>query len=741
MSQKKKKTTRKKRRVDQKPKKKMAWGKALYGPRPNLQEGNQARLRQWFWGLSAFVLLSMLLLSTQNGINGDDKFQNLYSEHLTDYYLSFGADDKVLYNEEEGYQKFVRYYGGLFDLTTGLVNRVLGNEPLDPAYHQVRHIFIALFGFLGFLFGALFVRELAGWRGALIAMAVFALCPRVLGHALMNSKDIPFAAGYMVSLYYLFRILRDLPGYHWRNLLGFVLGATLAIGTRVGGVLIFFYAGLFMGIDFLVKVLLPKEPFKLVLRYAAILIGTSLGSFLLALLFWPYGLQSPLEHTQEAFNIFSEFSIQIRLLFQGDNILSDEAPGYYPLLWMGMTLSLPVLLGLALALVQVRGLFKDFAGMGVGVLLFAGVFPIAYVILKDSNLYDGWRHLLFAGFPLLVLSALAWEHLIAAVEQRQSRNRYFALGLLGALALPALLFILRNPFYPYVYFNPLAGGLQGAYGYYETDYWGISVKQALSWMEEEGILHDDMEEKLQIGTSFYYNTRYQLKAAYRDKVEVNYVRFNSRYDEPWDYGIFPSRFIRGAHLRSGNWPNSRTVERIEANGVPLVAIEKNEQNLAHRGMEAIKSRDWAAAAEALSQETALHPDNELAWINLANAYLKLKQFQKAVEAAEQAQEVAPEVEGGLFYEGLAYLNTGRAERASDAFKRLLRVNSDYYVAHYYLGLIYENQKQYREAFEQAKQAVEDNPRFKAGYEMAARILRTLGDEKAAAQYQQMANRL
>ncbi|MCB9298184.1 MAG: hypothetical protein H6559_34450 [Lewinellaceae bacterium] len=55
-------------------------------------------------------------MSLFSGINGDDEFQNDYSEKLVDYYLSFGADTAALYIEKGN----MHYYGGFFDLVTSL---------------------------------------------------------------------------------------------------------------------------------------------------------------------------------------------------------------------------------------------------------------------------------------------------------------------------------------------------------------------------------------------------------------------------------------------------------------------------------------------------------------------------------------------------------------------------------------------------------------------------------------------
>ena len=205
--------------------------------------------KRLFWGTSALLFAVALVLAIGSGINGDDEYQNDYSEKLVDYYLSFGQDTAAL-NIPKGNMQL---YGGFFELLTGLTNRALGFSPNDLAYHDVRHIYNVLFGFLAMLFAALFVRELAGWRYGLLALLFIWLSPRFLGHSLMNPKDIPFAMGYIMAVYYMLRWLKNMPQYRWGDLIGLAAGIGIAPGLRAGGLLLFAYLGLFAGLDFLFK--------------------------------------------------------------------------------------------------------------------------------------------------------------------------------------------------------------------------------------------------------------------------------------------------------------------------------------------------------------------------------------------------------------------------------------------------------------------------------------------------------
>ncbi|NRA49227.1 MAG: tetratricopeptide repeat protein, partial [Phaeodactylibacter sp.] len=358
----------------------------------------------------------------------------------------------------------------------------------------------------------------------------------------------------------------------------------------------------------------------------------------------------------------------------------------------------------------------------------------------DSIMHDGWRHLMFIYPSMIAVASLFWINL-EAVFSKNKAITYAIYGLFGLLAVESTQFIVRNPNLSYVYFNAIGGGLNGAFGEYETDYWGISVKQAIDWMESEGILSENMPDTIRLATTFYYPASRQTRKQFNGKVKMEYVRFSSRYDQQWDYAIFPSRFIRGAHLRSNNWPKSKSIHTVTANGVPIATIEKNETLSAYNGQQAIKRQNWPEAIRQLSAEVKAHPDNEVAWIGLANAYINTQQYNDALSAAQKALEVAPDVESAILYQGMAYLNTGRAAEALQTFDYATRVNDEYFAAYYYMGLIHQQQQRYREAYENAQKAIEANPRFKAGYQLAAQALQGLGDNQNAQRYLEAAQKL
>ncbi len=181
--------------------------------RSTVVSAHDRNFKQIFRIVAGIIAIVTIMLSLNSGINGDDEYHNDYSEKLVNYYLTAGSDSSAVFVEKGN----MHYYGGFFDLLTGVVNYSLGFDDTQMAYHQVRLFFNAVFGWLIILFVGLLAKEIAGWRAGILALFLAFVSPRLMGHALMNPKDIPFAAGFTIALYYLTLLLKQMPKPIWQT--------------------------------------------------------------------------------------------------------------------------------------------------------------------------------------------------------------------------------------------------------------------------------------------------------------------------------------------------------------------------------------------------------------------------------------------------------------------------------------------------------------------------------------------
>jgi len=704
--------------------------------RPPVSSPADPQLRRWFWGIAAVGLLALCALSFGAGINADDKFQNAYSAKLINYYTTWGRDTSALYVPDGN----MHLYGGFFEIVTGFTNKALGLKESDMGYHHVRHLFSAALGWVAVVCAALLAQLIAGWRAGLWTLLLLFLSPRFMGDALVNPKDIPFAAGYMLTLYHMAALLQQMPRpsrWHWA---GLVAGLAISLSVRAGGLLnfayLFLFAGLFLLLKHRWKGLLDGQVLR---RYATVIGSAAVVGYALALLFWPFALQAPLTNPWLALTKFSDLEIAIRVLYDGTNIKSNLTPWHYPVKWIALTIPLAVLGGFVGSFVLVLRLLRRYQPLWVILVWFAAVFPVFYVVYKNATLHDGWRHLTFAYPPMVVAASLFWNELLSLFSAKRA-GQYAVVAVAALLMADAAAFLFRNPRISYLYFNPLIGGVKGAYGKYETDYWGISIRQGIEWLEKQGILRPDMDEVVVIATNMYYPAQ-QYLAKYGDKVVLKYLKWERRCDDAWDYALYPTRFINGHALTRGLWPPDNAVHVIEIGGAPVLAILKDTTRHCALGTAALKLQDWNSAVERFQQEVKDVPDNELAWSSLAQAYFNSNQPEEAKAAAEKALDINPADEMANNVLGLYWINQGNLEMARRQFERAVQLEPGAPMPYYYLALLSQQQGRSAEALKYLEALLQIAPAFRPAYELGAQIYEALGNAQAAQQFRQAAQQL
>lgn len=696
--------------------------------RPAIQQNTP--LGKIFWAVAGLGLVLLIALSLGSGINADDKFQVDYSQKLVNYYGTFGQDSAAL-NIPDGN---MHLYGGFFEVVTGFANKAMGFQPTDLGYHNVRHASSAVLGWVAMLCAALFAGLIAGQRAALLAFVIMLVSPRFVGDSLMNPKDIPFAAGYIMAIYNMAAVLDKMPNPRRWNLAGLAVGLGIALGIRAGGLLSFAIFGMFAGLHFLLKNggLSAFSNTAQLKKYSLVTIGVAAAGYVFALLFWPFALQAPLSNPFVALSKFADLEVHIRVLFEGVNVMSDKTPGDYPIKWIAYTIPLVAMIGFVGCLFLLPRLMRRYNPLWVSAALFAAVFPVFYVMYKNSVIHDGWRHLTFAYPPLCVAAALFWNEILSMLPSNKGVKIAGPVAI-GLLSLGPVAFIAQNPTMPYVYFNELVGGTKGAFGKFETDYWGISVRQGLEWMEQQGILKPDMPETVVIATNMYYSAK-QLTAKYGDKVKIKYMKWEKRCDDAWDYALYPTRFIDGTTLQKGMWPPDNTVHLVTAGGAPILAVMKDNGKNCALGMAAMKLNDLDNAIERFKAEVANVPDNELAWVNLGQAYLNAGLVEEAKVAAEKALEIAPDDTQGNNLIGLYYMTKNDAGRAKTQFELAIKREPSNATAWYFLGDLARRNGDAQTALNNLMKAIQIAPNFKAAYEMSAQIYESMGDNARAQQF-------
>ncbi len=444
----------------------------------------------WDRATAALLVIIVLLIAAtfrDYGLSWDEPFHIEYGARLLRYYASWGTDTSAFHYIN------LYLYGGLFDAPVALVVQWLPFGLIDS-----RHLLIALTGLLGIVGSWRLARLLAGPRAGFFAALLLATMPGWYGHMFINPKDIPFAVTMIWATYYLARLLRPLPAVTWRDALLFGLFAGMAMGMRIGGVLIVAYLGTALGLWFVLAWLWQRDSLPLLLRQAFALLPKLLGALALAygvmVIVWPWALSAPLLHPYEALTTFSRFPFSTPVLVEGEWLKSTELPIDYLPLMMAVKLPLLHLLLLAalvpLSAIGMRRLkgkvrLGDASWLPWAVTLIALLLPIVYVLLSRPVLYNEMRHFLFVLPPLAVLAGVSLERVWRYLQRSGRTERTVVILLLLTYLGSHIANMARLHPYEYVEYNRAVGGVAGAQRLFELDYWSTSLREVYTGLKQQ----------------------------------------------------------------------------------------------------------------------------------------------------------------------------------------------------------------------------------------------------------------
>jgi len=690
---------------------------------------------------SLFVIFALIIailipiLSIDAGISGDEEKHYEHAEKVYNYYATKGEDESALLDQ----RLKLNYYGQSFDLFTYVFNKVFKVEKV----YEARHVFIALTGFLAILFSGLLAKTLLGYRAGLITMVIMFFAPRFLGHSFNNPMDIPFAFGYIFTIFQIIRFLKKLPVFSPSIAIWVTLGIAYTISIRIGGLLLipyaFFFAGLYLISHKWEFKLFSNEGLVLIRKGIIYLVLITVSSYFLSLLLWPYGLQQPLKNPFEALRMMANISVAIRVLFDGAIHWSNQLPWYYISMNILFTVPVVILAGFFLNLFNINTYKKHFKPLFAFFLFFAAIFPVAYVVYKESNVYGGWRHLLFVFPPIAILAGITYESLLRSF--RKKHLKYMVAGLLViGLFHPAKHIIANHPF-EYIYFNEIMGNVNKIYGRFETDYYFNSLKQGSEWLIQNVLPEKEKNSDDKIVVAHNASIIYYFRD-HADKVATRYTRYYERGASEWDYAIFFCNYIDPYQLKNNIWPPYKTIHTVKVDSVPICAVVKRVSKLDFEAIELADQKDFLRAIPMLERVIQSEPYNEIAMLKLAEAYILIGQFDMAHQTVNKCLAIYPDYDKALQMRGIAYMQNQEFDRAKSTFVYITtKVNYRFISAYHNLALICLNQNDPETAKNYLRRAIELNSAYKPAYSLMAEILNMQGQTEEANRYLEAAERL
>lgn len=292
-------------------------------------------------------------------------------------------------------------------------------------------------------------------------------------------------------------------------------------------------------------------------RSIIVLLPYAIGASLITYLLWPFLWADPLGNFLDSIHVMSSFPWNGRVLFEGDLYRPEKLPMYYLPSLLAIQFTLPALLLIAGGIVL--AFQKRWRTQLPFILMLAAwiVIPLGYVMLSKPVVYHNFRQFLFMVPPLFLFAgfALTWLY--------ERLNRGFVYAALFALALtPGLIAIAQLHPYEYVYYNELAGGLQGAQGRYEMEYWRTSLAEATHQLNQ-------IAEPNSLVVS--WGSAQIVRHLARTDLQVELLNART-YDasRSYDYVVVPVRGETGRFL-FGKFPEVITVSRF---GVPFAVVNQ-----------------------------------------------------------------------------------------------------------------------------------------------------------------------
>lgn len=538
-----------------------------------------------FWFIVAGLLALYWTGGWGTGVHSDEIDMGNYGKANIWWYTSGGENTRFLHEPLHFAAPTLKYYGSGFEY---LAQGLLAVVPTDGWEYDVRHALNQFLAAVGVMFAGLLAWRFAGWRAAVLTATLVGLTPTFWGLALFNTKDIPFAVGYVATTYFIVRLAEGFPKARLGQLAGLSTSLLFACSVRIGALIIMpLLAAIALHACYRYR---TSDYSRARMRPALRWVGAISLAILIALtatvLLWPFALLDPGRNIPEAISAAINFPERVRFLFAGENYSSVQLPDYYLLRAIGNTLPLGILAIFCVGFIGLIAVCRQAGARPWLVLVMASFLPLGYAVYKEMPVYNSWRHFLFVYPP----AAATLVSGIVLLIQRLRHPALLQLVLYTAVLvglIPSTIWSLHNQPYQYQYYNETVGGYRGANYSYDTDYWQMSLREAIDWIATRDYVRQS-KEPVTIATNGVHFTRLYLLAKYPQlKVRVVQSAFKGRHANDWDYAAF-SNVVLPRDIARFQWPPVYTAHSVVVDGVTTAVVLADTARYDYRGFKAME---------------------------------------------------------------------------------------------------------------------------------------------------------
>lgn len=338
----------------------------------------------------------------------------------------------------------------------------------DAAYN----LYSVVLGSLGIGLLYFFVKSVLNWQIALFSSLFLALMPRYLGHLHNNMKDVPQAFFFTLSLFLFWIFYKNQT---IRNLLLAAIGFAFAFNSKVNALFIPLIILAYLIMTFFWKLAVPKlkiPPWKSIMLFYFLLLPVF--AFCLWSIFWP----NPVERLLEASHSYTSSTINMPILYYGQTVYSGvNVPWHYP---FGILLATtPVITVFFILFGTLVCLFQMRKGKIFYLFLLLWFFvPIMRYFKPHMIVIDDIRHFLEVIYPLTVLAGIGCYNFFQLFTKFRKLKVPVILTVFGYLFFQI---VVSHP-YQNNYFSESTGGIKGAQGKFDIEFWCNAYKNALVYV-------------------------------------------------------------------------------------------------------------------------------------------------------------------------------------------------------------------------------------------------------------------
>ena len=375
--------------------------------------------------------------------------------------------------------------GYLFDIPAAFIEYKLNIKDFRE-YILLRHLINFIFFFFGVLFFyLLLLKRFNSVLLSILGCLFLIISPRIFAHSFFNNKDIVFMSLFIIATYFSLALIEK-PNFYNSILASIFIALSISIrilGSILPLIIIFFL---------LIKFLRNENKQKI----KTTLIGLFFLLPLFTIIFYPFLWESPISNFLFVFKKLANFKIDIHNFYLGEYVKAEHIPWHYSLVWIFSTTPLFYLILFLISFFliiyrvylrlininekkQFNDLWRGQNEMFDLFFLLLLILPIFLIIIINSSLYSGWRHLYFL-YPFIILQAIYSLNYFMLKSKKKYKN--FLLIFVIFSMIPNINWMIKNHPHQYVYFNLLTK--KNFNQYFELDYWGLSISENLRYLSK-----------------------------------------------------------------------------------------------------------------------------------------------------------------------------------------------------------------------------------------------------------------